>query len=34
MNLELNTQQTEALIRELDHIVQYDRYPLSPALWH
>jgi hypothetical protein len=32
MDLELNDVQTEALIRELDRIVQNDRYPLSPRI--
>jgi hypothetical protein len=32
MNLEMNDGQTEALIRELDHIVRNDRYPLSPRI--
>jgi hypothetical protein len=32
MNLELNDEQTEALIRELSQIVQNDRYPLSPRI--
>jgi hypothetical protein len=32
MNFELNDDQTEALIRELDHIVRNDRYPLSPRI--
>jgi hypothetical protein len=34
MNLELNDLQTEALIRELHNIIQNDRYPSVPALWH
>ena len=32
MNLDLNDQQTEALIRELGSIIQNDRYPLSPRI--
>jgi hypothetical protein len=32
MNLELTDEQTEALIRELNNIVQNDRYPLSPRI--
>ena len=32
MNLDLNDQQTEALIRELGSIIQNDRYPLSPRV--
>jgi hypothetical protein len=29
---ELNDVQTEVLVRELSHIVQSDRYPLSPRI--
>jgi hypothetical protein len=32
MNLELNDEQTEALIRELSQIIDGDRYPLSPRI--
>jgi hypothetical protein len=32
MRLELNGIQTEALIRELTHIIDGDRYPLSPRI--
>jgi hypothetical protein len=32
MNLELTDEQTEALIRELSLIIEYDRYPLSPHI--
>ena len=32
MNLELNDEQAEALIRELHNIIQNDRYPLSPRI--
>jgi hypothetical protein len=32
MNLELTDEQTEALIRELNNIVQNDHYPLSPRI--
>jgi hypothetical protein len=32
MNLELNDVQTEALIRELTHLIENDRYPLSPRI--
>jgi hypothetical protein len=31
-NLELSDEQTEALIRELSQIIEYDRYPLSPRI--
>src|SRR5215472_2436469 len=32
MNLELINEKKEVLIRELSHIVQNDRYPLSPRI--
>jgi hypothetical protein len=32
MNLDLNDVQTEALIRELSHLIQNDRYPFSPRI--
>jgi hypothetical protein len=32
MNLELTDGQTEALIRELSLIIEYDRYRLSPHI--
>jgi hypothetical protein len=32
MHLELTDEQTEALIRELSLIIEYDRYPLSPRI--
>ena len=32
MHLDLNDLQAEALIRELHHIIQNDRYPLSPRI--
>ena len=32
MNLELTDEQTEALIRELSLIIEYDRYRLSPRI--
>jgi hypothetical protein len=32
MNLELTDEQTEALIRELSHIIENDRYPFSPRI--
>jgi hypothetical protein len=32
MNLELTDEQTEALIRELSQIIEYDRYRLSPHI--
>jgi hypothetical protein len=32
MNLELSDEETAALIRELDRIIQDDRYPLSPRI--
>jgi hypothetical protein len=32
MNLELTDEQTEALIRELSLIIEYDRYRLSPHI--
>jgi hypothetical protein len=32
MNLELTEEQAAALIRELNNIVQNDRYPLSPRI--
>jgi hypothetical protein len=32
MNLELTDEQTEALIRELPLIIEYDRYRLSPHI--
>ena len=32
MNLELTDEQTEALLRELNNIVQNDRYLLSPRI--
>jgi hypothetical protein len=32
MDLKLTAEQAEALIRELDHIVRNDRYPLSPRI--
>ena len=32
MNLELNEVQAAVLIRELHHIIQNDRYPLSPRI--
>jgi hypothetical protein len=32
MNLELNHEQAQVLIRELDHIIQNDRYPFSPRI--
>jgi hypothetical protein len=32
MNLELTDEQSEALIRELSLIIQYDRYRLSPHI--
>jgi hypothetical protein len=32
MNLELTDEQTEALLRELSQIIEYDRYPLSPRI--
>ena len=32
MHLELTDEQTEALIRELSQIIEYDRYPLSPRI--
>jgi hypothetical protein len=31
-NLELSDEQTEALLRELSQIIEYDRYPLSPRI--
>ena len=34
MNLDLNDLQAEVLTRELDSIIQNDRYPLRHALWH
>jgi hypothetical protein len=34
MNLKLNDVQTEGLVRELSQIIQNDRYPSVPALWH
>jgi hypothetical protein len=34
MNLELTDEQAEALIRGLRKLIDDDRYPLSPALWH
>jgi len=32
MNLELNDVQAEALSRELSHLIENDRYPLSPRI--
>jgi hypothetical protein len=32
MHLELTDEQTEALIRELSHTIDGDRYPLSPRI--
>ena len=32
MNLDLNDQQTDTLIRELSSVIQNDRYPLSPRI--
>jgi len=32
MNLELTDEQAAALVRELNNIVQNDRYPLSPRI--
>jgi hypothetical protein len=32
MHLELTDEQTEALIRELSLIIEYDRYPFSPRI--
>jgi hypothetical protein len=32
MHLELTDEQTEALIRELSHSIDGDRYPLSPRI--
>jgi hypothetical protein len=32
MNLELTDEQTEAMIRELSLIIEYDRYRLSPHI--
>ena len=32
MNLELTDGETEALIRELTHLIESDRYPLSPRI--
>jgi hypothetical protein len=32
MNLDLNDVQAETLIRELHHIIQNDRYPLSSRI--
>jgi hypothetical protein len=32
MNLELNDEQAETLVRELHSIIQNDRYPLSPRI--
>jgi hypothetical protein len=32
MNLDLTDEQTEALIRELSHIVESDPYPFSPRI--
>jgi hypothetical protein len=32
MNLELTDEQTEALLRELSQIIEYDRYPFSPRI--
>jgi hypothetical protein len=32
MKLEPTNEQTEALVRELFQIIEYDRYPLSPRI--
>jgi hypothetical protein len=32
MHLELTDEQTEALIRELSHTIDGDRYPVSPRI--
>ena len=32
MNLELNDMKAEALARELSHLIENDRYPLSPRI--
>jgi hypothetical protein len=32
LNLDLDDRQTEAQIRELNNIVQNDRYPFSPRI--
>jgi hypothetical protein len=32
MNLDLNDDENTALIRELDRIIEDDRYPLSPRI--
>jgi hypothetical protein len=32
MNLDLTDEQTEALIQELSHTIDGDRYPLSPRI--
>jgi hypothetical protein len=32
MNLDLNDEQAATLIRELDHTIRNDRYPLSPPI--
>ena len=32
MQLDLTDEQTAALLRELNQIIEYDRYPLSPRI--
>ena len=32
MQLDLTDEQTAALLRELNQIIEYDRYPLSPRV--
>jgi hypothetical protein len=32
MNLELSIEESAALLRELDRIIEDDRYPLSPRI--
>jgi hypothetical protein len=34
MNLDLSPEETAALLRELDHIIDGDRYPFSPRMQH
>jgi hypothetical protein len=32
MNVDLNDEESAALLRELDHIIDGDRYPFSPRI--